>query len=88
MKVTPLKERILVKPIEAEEKTKAGIIIPDTAKESTYRGKVIAVGEGKEMPAVKPGDTVIYEKFGGTEIKIDGEKHLILQAKDVLAKID
>lgn len=87
MKVIPLKDRILIKPIEAEEKTKSGIIIPETAKENTYRGTVVAVGDGKEIPDIKAGDTVLYEKFGGTEIKIEGDKHLILQAKDILAKL-
>ena len=87
----PLEDRIVVKPGEAEETTVSGIVIPDTAKEKPQEGEVIAVGpgrfeEGNRVPVdVKVGDKVIYSKYGGTEIKIDGEEYLILSARDVLA---
>jgi len=92
-KMQPLADRVLVKPIEKEEKTKSGIYIPDTAKEKPQEGKVLAVGpgkmsdEGKLIPlALKVGDTVIYSKYGGTEIKVDDEELIILRESDVLAK--
>ena len=87
----PLDDRIVVKPGEAEETTVSGIVIPDTAKEKPQEGEVIAVGpgrfeEGNRVPVdVKVGDTVIYSKYGGTEVKVDGEEYLILSARDVLA---
>jgi chaperonin GroES len=92
MKIKPLQDRILVKRIEEEEKTKGGIIIPDSAKEKPQEGKVVAVGDGKlldngtKVPlTVKPGDKILFGKYSGTEIKIDGEEHLILREEDVLA---
>ncbi|MCX7927702.1 MAG: co-chaperone GroES [Candidatus Omnitrophica bacterium] len=95
MKITPLADRILVKPLEAEERTKGGIILPDTAKEKPQEGKVIAVGKGKVLEdgkiqplEVKPGDRILYGKYAGTEIKIDGEEHLIIREEDVLAIIN
>ena len=89
----PLADRVLVQPIEQEEKTKSGIFLPDTAKEKPQEGKVLAVGPGKmsddgtriEMD-VKVGDTVLYAKYGGTEIKVDGEDLMILRESDILAK--
>ena len=89
----PLEDRIVVKPGEAEETTVSGIVIPDTAKEKPQEGEVIAVGpgrfeEGNRVPVdVKVGDKVIYSKYGGTEVKIEGEEYLILSARDVLAVI-
>lgn len=94
MQVIPLADRILVKPLEAEEKTKGGIILPDTAKEKPQEGKVIAVGKGKVLEdgkvqplEVKVGDRILYSKYAGTEIKIEGEEHLIIREDDVLAII-
>jgi chaperonin GroES len=94
MKVKPLQDRILVKRIEEEEKTKGGIIIPDAAKEKPQEGKVIAVGDGKVLDngtklklSVKAGDKILFGKYSGTEIKIDGEEHLILREDDVLGII-
>ena len=94
MKVKPLQDRILVKRLEEEEKTKGGIIIPDAAKEKPQEGKVIAVGDGKILDSgakapltVKPGDKILFGKYSGTEIKVDGEEHLILREDDVLAII-
>ncbi len=91
MKVKPLQDRILVKRLEEEEKTKGGIIIPDAAKEKPQEGKVIAVGDGKVLDngtklklSVKAGDKILFGKYSGTEIKIDGEEHLILREDDVL----
>jgi chaperonin GroES len=89
----PLADRLVVKPIQKEEKTKGGIILPDTAKEKPQEGEVIAVGpgrvtdDGKRIAMdVKVGDHVIYSKYGGTEIKIDDEELIILRESDVLAK--
>jgi chaperonin GroES len=89
----PLADRLVVKPIEAEEKTKAGIYLPDTAKEKPQEGKVVAVGpgrlsdEGKRIAMdIKVGDIVVYAKYGGTEIKIDDEEYMILRESDILAK--
>jgi chaperonin GroES len=91
MKIRPLHDRIIVKRIEEEEKTKGGIIIPDTAKEKPSEGKVIAVGKGKidEDGKVRPldvkkGDRVLFSKYSGTEIQIEGEEHLIIREDDVL----
>jgi len=86
-KITPLHDRIIVKPAPAEEKTSGGIIIPDTAKEKPQRGMVIAAGPGKkdEPVTVKKGDTVLYGKYAGTEIKLEGEDLLILRESDILA---
>ncbi len=95
MKVKPLGDRILVKRMEEEEKTKGGIIIPDTAKEKPIQGKVIAVGkgkvsdEGKLIPIeVKKGDKVLFGKYSGTEVKIDGDEHLIMREDDILGIIE
>ena len=95
MKVKPLHDRIIVKRLEEEEKTKGGIIIPDTAKEKPIEGKVIAVGDGKikedgkKIPLdVKKGDRVLFAKYAGTEIKIDGEAHLMMREDDILAIIE
>ena len=92
-KLQPLADRVLVKPIEKEEMTKSGIYLPDTAKEKPQEGKVLAVGpgkmsdDGKRIPLdVKVGDTVIYAKYGGTEIKVDDEDLMILRESDILAK--
>jgi len=86
-------DRVLVKPIEKEEKTKSGIYLPDTAKEKPQEGEVLAAGpgkmtdDGKRIPLdVKVGDRVIYAKYGGTEIKVDGEDLIILRESDILAK--
>ena len=87
----PLEDRIVVKPGEEEETTVSGIVIPDTAKEKPQEGEVIAVGpgrfeDGQRVPLdVKVGDKVIYSKYGGTEVKVQGEEYLILSARDVLA---
>jgi chaperonin GroES len=93
-RVKPLHDRIVVKRIEEEEKTKGGIIIPDTAKEKPQQGKVVAVGpgrrdDGKVVPLdVKTGDTVLFAKYAGTDIKIEGEDHLILREDDVLGVVE
>ncbi len=95
MKVRPLGDRVLVKPLEVEEKKKGGIIIPDTAKEKPQEGKVIAVGkgkiteEGKTLPLnVKVGDKILYGKYSGNEIKIDDEDYLIVREEDILGIIE
>ena len=87
--VKPLADRVLVEAAPAEEKTKGGIIIPETAKEKPMRGKVIAVGAGKkdEPTTVKPGDTVLYGKYAGTEIQIEGKEYLIMKESDIYAII-
>ncbi|MBV9080238.1 MAG: co-chaperone GroES [Elusimicrobia bacterium] len=94
VKITPLGDRVLVKPGEKEEARRSGIIIPDTAKEKPQEGKVIAVGkgkvsdDGKVLPMeVKVGDTILYGKYSGTEIKIDDVDHLILHQDDILGVI-
>jgi chaperonin GroES len=94
MNVKPLADRILVKPLEAEEKTKGGIIIPDNAKEKPQKGEVIAVGPGKIadngtkiVMELKKGDTVLYGKYSGTEVTVDGQELLIVRESDVLAII-
>ena len=92
-KLKPLEDRIVVKPNEGEETTSSGLVIPDTAKEKPVVGTVVAVGPGKfnedgdgRIPVdVSVGDTVIYSKYGGTEVKVDGDEYLILSARDVLA---
>ena len=93
-KVQPLGDRILIKPLEAQEKTKGGIILPDTAKEKPQEGQVVSVGKGKVLDSgktepveVKVGDKVLYGKYSGTEIKVDGEDHLIVREEDILAII-
>lgn len=95
MKVRPLHDRVLVVRIEEEEKTKGGIIIPDSAKEKPQEGKVVAVGDGKYLDngtkiplSVKVGDKVLFGKYAGTEIKIEGEEHLILREDDILAIVE
>jgi chaperonin GroES len=92
-KLQPLADRVLVKPIEKEEKTKSGIYLPDTAKEKPQEGEVLAVGpgkmteDGKRIPLdLKVGDKVLYAKYGGTEIKVDDEDLIILRESDILAK--
>ncbi|MBW1990398.1 MAG: co-chaperone GroES [Deltaproteobacteria bacterium] len=92
MKIKPLHDRVIVKRLETEEKSAGGIIIPDTAKEKPQKGEVIAVGPGKlnddgsRTPLeVKAGDKVLFSKFAGTEIKIDGEEHLFMRESDILA---
>ncbi len=87
MKIRPLADRVLVLPAPAEEKTIGGIIIPDSAKEKPLKGKVIAIGNGTkdEEMVVKPDDTVLYGKYAGTEIELDGEKYLIMKQSDILA---
>ncbi len=94
MKVRPLRDRVLVKPLTEKEVVKGGIIIPDTAKEKPNEGEVIAVGngrvleDGKVQPLeVKKGDKVIYSKYGGTEIKIEGEEHILMKEEDILGVI-
>jgi chaperonin GroES len=95
MKIRPLHDRIIVKRLEEEEKTKGGIIIPDSAKEKPIEGKVIAVGDGRlrddgtKLPLeVKKGDRVLFGKYSGTEIKIDDEEHLMMKEDDILAILD
>ena len=95
-KIRPLEDRVVIQQIEAEEKTAGGIVLPDTAKEKPQRGEVIAVGDGrydedgeKRIPLdVQAGDKVLYSKYGGTEITVDGEDLLVLRESDVLAKVD
>jgi chaperonin GroES len=95
MAIRPLHDRILVQRVKEEEKTKGGIIIPDTAKEKPIEAKVVAVGTGRILDsgevrplAVKTGDLVLFGKYGGTEVKIDGEDHLILREDDILGIIE
>ena len=94
MKLKPLGDRLIVRAIEEEETTASGIVLPDTAKEKPQRGEVIAVGDGanddngnRKPLDVKDGDTVLYSKYGGTEIKVEGEDLLVLRESDVLAKV-
>jgi chaperonin GroES len=89
MKIKPLADRVLIEPAPAEEKTAAGIIIPDTAKEKPQKGTVVAVGNGKkdEPMTVKTGDVVLYGKYAGTEITIDGINYLIMRESDIVAII-
>lgn len=89
VKVTPLHDRVIVEAAAAEEKTSSGIIIPDTAKEKPQRGKIVAVGNGKkdEPMTVKVGDTVLYGKYSGTEVQIDGKDYLIMRESDIFAVI-
>jgi len=95
MKIQPLHDRVLVKRIDEEQKTKGGIIIPDTAKEKPQEGKVIAVGKGRVLDdgklaelAVKKGDKILFSKYAGTEIKLEGEEHIIIREEDVLAILE
>ena len=95
MKLKPLGDRLIVKPVDEEETTASGIVLPDTAKEKPQKGKVVAVGEGnwdedgeKRIPLdVAEGDEVLYSKYGGTEITVEGEDLLVLRESDVLAKL-
>lgn len=90
MKITPLADRVLVKNDKAETKTASGLIIPDAAQEKTMTAKVIAVGEGTAdvKMTVKPGDRIMYDKYAGTQLKIDGEDHLILKMSDIIAIVE
>jgi len=95
MKIRPLQDRVIVKRVEEEDKTKGGIIIPDTAKEKPIEGKVIAVGKGKvredgkvQRLDVKKGDKILFGKYAGTEIKVEGEEHLIMREDDILGVIE
>lgn len=93
-RIRPLQDRVIVKRIEEVEKTKGGIIIPDTAKEKPVQGKVIAVGpgrrdDGKVIPLdIKAGDQILFGKYAGTDIKLDGEEHLILREEDILGVVE
>lgn len=89
MNIKPLADRVLVEPAQAEEKTAGGIIIPDTAKEKPQKGKIVAVGNGKkdEPITVKVGDTVLYGKYAGTEITVEGKEYLIMRESDIYAII-
>jgi len=95
MKLKPLGERVIIKPAEAEETTKSGLVIPDTAKEKQAKGEVIAVGEGKladdgsRLPIdVKVGDVVIYGKYSGQEVKVEGTEYMVLKADDIYAVVE
>jgi chaperonin GroES len=95
MKLKPLGDRLIVRAIDEDEVTASGLVLPDTAKEKPQKGEVLAVGdgkvddEGKRIPLdVATGDTVLYSKYGGTEIKVDGEDLLVLRESDVLAKVE
>jgi len=93
-KIRPLQDRVIVKRLKEEEKTKGGIIIPDSAKEKPVEGEVLAVGNGKivdgklQTPDVKAGDRILFGKYSGTEVKIDGEEHLILREDDILGVLE
>ena len=89
VKIKPLADRVLVEPAQAEEKTAGGIIIPDTAKEKPQKGTVVAIGSGKkdEPMTVKVGDVVLYGKYSGTEITVDGNNYLIMRESDIVAII-
>ena len=95
MKIRPLQDRVIVKRVQEEEKTKGGIIIPDTAKEKPIEGEILAVGNGKILEDgkvrpmdIKAGDTILFSKYSGTEIKIEGDEHLIIREEDVLGIIE
>ena len=94
-KIRPLGEKVLIKRLEAEEKTKGGIVLPDAAKEKPQKGSVLAIGDGKLLDdgtrakhQVKKGDKVLFASYGGTEIKIEGEEYLLMDESDILAIID
>jgi chaperonin GroES len=94
MNLKPLEDRVIVKTVESQEVTASGIVLPDTAQEKPQRGKIVAVGDGKvdesgkRIPLdVKKGDEIIYSKYGGTEVKVDGQDLLIMKASDILAKV-
>lgn len=93
LKIKPLDDRVVVTPLEAEEKTAGGVILPDAAKEKPQQGKIVAVGPGKLMkggdratPAVKKGDVVVYGKYSGTDVKVEGTEYKILRESEILAK--
>ncbi|OQZ02865.1 MAG: co-chaperone GroES [Candidatus Brocadia sp.] len=93
--IRPLDDRVVIEPMEAEEKTAGGILLPDTAKEKPMKGKIIAVGEGKMLESgkraellVKKGDKVLYGKYAGTEVTVDGKEYLVMRESDILAKIE
>jgi chaperonin GroES len=93
-KITPLEDRVVIRPLEGEEVTASGLVIPDTAKEKPQEGEVMAVGpgrlddNGKRIPMeVKDGDRVLYSKYAGTEVKLDGDEVLVVSSRDILAKI-
>ena len=95
MKIRPLQDRVIVRRLEEEEKTEGGIIIPDTAKEKPMEGRVIAVGKGKVLEGgkvvpldVKAGDRVLFSKYAGTEVKLEGEEHLIMREDDILGIVE
>lgn len=95
MNIKPLGERIVLKVVESEEKTKSGIVLPDTAKEKPQMGKVLAVGTGRVLEngekaplEVKEGDTVLFAKYAGTEVKLDGEEYMVIKETDVLAIVN
>ena len=95
MKIKPLHDRVIVSRIEEQETTKGGIIIPDTAKEKPAEGKIVAVGDGKTLEngekqalVVKVGDRVLFGKYAGTEVNIDGEEHLIMREEDIIAIVE
>ena len=95
MKVVPLNDKIVVKRLEAEEKTAGGIVLPDTAKEKPRQGKVLSVGEGKLLESggraafqVKEGDRVLFSSYAGNEVNVDGEEYLILSEEDILAVVE
>ncbi|MDN3512133.1 MAG: co-chaperone GroES [Candidatus Jettenia sp. CY-1] len=93
--IKPLDDRVVIEPIEAEEKTQGGILLPDTAKEKPMRGKIVAVGEGRMLEngkradlLIKKGDKVLYGKYAGTEVVVDGKEYLVMRESDILAKIE
>ncbi|MEP9409983.1 MAG: co-chaperone GroES [Candidatus Brocadia sp.] len=93
--IRPLDDRVVIEPMEAEEKTPGGIVLPDTAKEKPMKGKVVAVGDGKMLESgkraellVKKGDKVLYGKYAGTEVTLDGKEYLVMRESDILAKIE
>ncbi|MGM0577007.1 MAG: co-chaperone GroES [Myxococcota bacterium] len=95
MKIRPLQDRVLIKRVEEEEKSRGGIIIPDTAKEKPIKGRVVAAGKGKILKNgevrplnVKDGDLVLFSKYAGTEVKLDGEEHLIMREDDILGILE
>jgi chaperonin GroES len=95
MKLKPLGNKVIVKRLESEQKTKGGIVLPDTAKEKPKEGKIIAVGEGKllengtrQKPSVKNGDKVVFTSYSGNEVKIDDEEYLIMSEEDILAVVE
>jgi chaperonin GroES len=95
MKLKPLADHVVIRPLEAEDRTPGGIVLPDTAKEKSTKGEVVAVGSGRLLPngrvvalAVKAGDTVIYSKYAGSEVKVDGKELKIVQESEILAIVD